>query len=328
MGEGRIDVNKLISLSNDLVKVLKDKTDLNNSSHCFNQFNTLQSSCNSDFDEVNSSILDYQIKIDECKRKLEEAKIDVADQTEEDALQNQLQQEVEKELIVDEIADLEHERFSIEQRNKTLRTLEKEAFKSERMLSMYASVTNIIPNLDDQFKISGYIVDKDKNKVEKFEVDPSKSTPSGTCGSIWKLIEIKKGEELEDYVCLMDMSEGRTRLEATPKLINFSFSLKQVLEANLIHRNSINNWRIVKELEQLLQSLEAHNQRSNVPLFSEYFSFPQFSTQRKNSANESAAHTADVEVTMVEEGCQLSTVNKVATVVHDLMHTIQEEYSA
>jgi chromosome segregation ATPase len=192
----KIDVDKLVSYSDDLVEVLKDKKDMNNFSQCLKQSNTLQSSCNSDFDEVQCSILDYQRKIDECKRKIEEAKIEVAEEAEEDNLQNELQQELEKEHalreelrgIITEIADLEHQRNSVEERRQTLRKLEKEALKTERMLSMYTSVTNIVPNLDDQSKISGYIVDKDKNMVEKFEVDPSKPTPFGTSCSIWKLI--------------------------------------------------------------------------------------------------------------------------------------------
>lgn len=37
-------------------------------------------------------------------------------------------------------------------------------------LSMYASLTKIIPDLNDQLKISGAIVDKEKKAVEKFEL--------------------------------------------------------------------------------------------------------------------------------------------------------------
>ncbi|KAF7825501.1 kinetochore protein SPC24-like protein [Senna tora] len=59
---------------------------------------------------------------------------------------------------------------------------------SRMMLSMYASVTNIVPNLDDQSKISGYIVEKDKNAVEKFEFDSSKITALDVCNEIWKIV--------------------------------------------------------------------------------------------------------------------------------------------
>ncbi|KAL3650659.1 hypothetical protein CASFOL_007062 [Castilleja foliolosa] len=55
-------------------------------------------------------------------------------------------------------------------------------------LSMYASVTNIIPYLDDSSKISGHIVTRDKKVVKKFEFDPSEVTSFDTCNDIWKMI--------------------------------------------------------------------------------------------------------------------------------------------
>ncbi|KAL0378970.1 UNVERIFIED_CONTAM: Transcription factor [Sesamum radiatum] len=142
----------------------------------------------------------------------------------------------------------------------------------------------------------------------------------------------------------------------------------------------------VKELEQLLQFLEAHkpsNQQhpnaAHSSLFSNFFTFPQYSTCPSTAADSTAERlsgVADVEVMMVEshanikiltkrrprqllkmvagfqsicltilhlnittvdqsvlysfsvkveEECQLSTVNEIATTVHDIVGMIQEE---
>ena len=47
-----IDVEKLISYNDDLVKVLKDKRDINNLTQCFQHLNDLHSHCDSDSKEV------------------------------------------------------------------------------------------------------------------------------------------------------------------------------------------------------------------------------------------------------------------------------------
>uniref|UniRef100_M1D2S2 Uncharacterized protein n=2 Tax=Solanum tuberosum TaxID=4113 RepID=M1D2S2_SOLTU len=57
-------------------------------------------------------------------------------------------------------------------------------------LSLYASVTSIIPDLNDQSKISGHIVERDKKVVENFEFDSSNQTAFDTCNNIWKMINL------------------------------------------------------------------------------------------------------------------------------------------
>lgn len=54
MGESTrmIDVEKLISYSDDLVEVLKDKRDIDNLTQCFQHFNDLRSHCDADANEV------------------------------------------------------------------------------------------------------------------------------------------------------------------------------------------------------------------------------------------------------------------------------------
>ncbi|KAJ6977883.1 hypothetical protein NC653_029698 [Populus alba x Populus x berolinensis] len=61
-------------------------------------------------------------------------------------------------------------------------------FLRGRMLSMYASVTNIIPDLDDHSKISGHTVYRDNKAAEKFEFVPTKISSFEICKSTWEMI--------------------------------------------------------------------------------------------------------------------------------------------
>ncbi|KAL4312370.1 hypothetical protein GQ457_01G018990 [Hibiscus cannabinus] len=198
MGESTrmIDVEKLISYSDDLVEVLKDKRDISNLTQCFQYFNDLRSHCDSDSKEVSRLLQEYEEKIEACKKKTEQAKSEVIDAAEMDYLQKEFQEELEKELrlreelraIGNEIIELERQRVSIEEQKKKLRKFEQDKFKEQRKLSMYASITNIIPDMEDQSKISGNIVDRDKKAVKRFEFDPSKMTAFDACDSLWKMI--------------------------------------------------------------------------------------------------------------------------------------------
>ncbi|KHG02128.1 Chaperone DnaK [Gossypium arboreum] len=181
MGESTrmIDVEKLISYSDDLVEVLKDKRDINNLTQCFQHFNDLRSHCDADCNEVHRLLREYEEKIEACKKKTEQAKLEVADGAEMEYLQKEYQEELEKE---------QRQRVSIEERKKNLRKYEQDKLKEQRKLSMYASITNIIPDLEDQSRISGHIVDRDKKVIKKFEFDTSKMTAFDACDSLWKMI--------------------------------------------------------------------------------------------------------------------------------------------
>ncbi|OIW07408.1 hypothetical protein TanjilG_19249 [Lupinus angustifolius] len=91
-------------------------------------------------------------------------------------------------LISNEFNDLEKQWVCVQQQKKTSLKIEKDKQRAQMMLSMYASVTNIVPNLDDQSKISGYIVEKDKKSVEKFEYDNLKIPTLDVCNDIWNKI--------------------------------------------------------------------------------------------------------------------------------------------
>ncbi|KAI8557122.1 hypothetical protein RHMOL_Rhmol05G0310700 [Rhododendron molle] len=60
-------------------------------------------------------------------------------------------------VITNEIGDLEHQGVSVEERRQLLKKLEQEELRTQMKLSMYASVSSIIPNLEDHSKISGQI---------------------------------------------------------------------------------------------------------------------------------------------------------------------------
>lgn len=188
----------LINYSNNLIEVLKEEKDILNLRHFLCHAGALQSHCNKDFSEVQKSIEEYEKKIHECKQKAAAAESESAADAELDLLQKELEEEqnLERKLreelrdIVKEIDDLECKRESVEDQRQTIKKLEQDEVKAQMKLSMYASVTKTIPYLDDPSRISGHIVDKGKNEVEKFEFDPSKATSFDTCNSIWKMINM------------------------------------------------------------------------------------------------------------------------------------------
>ncbi|CAN1820561.1 Kinetochore protein SPC24 homolog [Linum perenne] len=188
---GGTDLEKLMSWSNDLVAVLKKQTSINAFAQCLDQSKVLRSSCDVEFDEVHALLEDYQKKIDECKQKTDKAKLEVVNDSEIDLLQKELEAEIENELINSQIGDLERQRVSIEEQKQASKKLDREELRAQKKLSMYASVTNIIPELDDRSTISGHIVDREKRMVEKFELDSTEMSPFETCDSIWKMINLR-----------------------------------------------------------------------------------------------------------------------------------------
>ncbi|CAJ1807671.1 unnamed protein product [Sphenostylis stenocarpa] len=190
-----MEVEKLISYTDDLVKVLMEPRDLNNLTYSLQQNLSLSSSVHSHLHHVRSSLQDYEKKVDACKQKIEEARSETAADADLDLLQRELEEELEKERLLkedtaisDEFNDLEQQWISVQEQKKSLQKIEKTKLRTQMILSMYASVTNIVPNLDEQSKISGYIVEKDKDAVEKFDYDTSKMTTLDICNDIWKLV--------------------------------------------------------------------------------------------------------------------------------------------
>ncbi|CAL1378650.1 unnamed protein product [Linum trigynum] len=185
---GGTNLDKLMSFSDDLVAVLKKQTSIHSLAQCLDESKALHTFSEAEFDEAHTQLEDYERKIEECKRKTQKAKLEVRDEAEIDLLQKELEAELEKELINNQISDLEQRRGSVDEQIQLRKKLDREESRAQKKLSMYASVTNIIPDLGDRSNISGHIVDLDKRMVEKFEFNPAESTPFETCESIWKLI--------------------------------------------------------------------------------------------------------------------------------------------
>ncbi|GMP93273.1 hypothetical protein CsSME_00043178 [Camellia sinensis var. sinensis] len=194
----KIDVTTVIAVSDDFVGVLRDEKDVNNLTQHLEQSKALQSQCDADYNDVLSLLQDYQKRIDVSKKKSDEARSEAASDAEMDLLQQELEEEFQRErllqeelrVITNEISDLENQRASVEERREILRKLEQDEMRAQMKLSMYASVTNIIPNLHENSKISGYIVKRDRKAVEKFEFDPSEAIAFDTCNNIWNMISL------------------------------------------------------------------------------------------------------------------------------------------
>ncbi|XP_042049004.1 kinetochore protein SPC24 homolog [Salvia splendens] len=188
----------LMNYSNNLIEVLKEEKDVANLRQFLRQTSALQSQCDKDFNEVQKFIEDYEQKIHTCKQKAAAAAAESIADAELDSLQKELEEEqnLERQLreelreIVNEIDDLEHKRETVEEQRQTIKKLDQDQVRDQMKLSMYASVTNTIPYLDNPSRISGHIVERDRKVVEKFEFDPSTATTFDTCNSIWKMINL------------------------------------------------------------------------------------------------------------------------------------------
>nr|DAD45940.1 TPA_asm: hypothetical protein HUJ06_004170 [Nelumbo nucifera] len=195
---GTIDVERLISYGDDLIEVFMNRRDVNNFALSLEGVKMLQSSCEADFSEVKNLLEEYRRKIDECKQRMDDAKSEVIADADIEFLQKELDEEIQKEhllkeelrIVSDEIDDLEQQRVSIEERRQFVKKLEKDDLRAQKELSMYASVTKIIPDLDNQTKISGHIVDKHRKMVERFEFDPMNASTLETCNRLWKMTSL------------------------------------------------------------------------------------------------------------------------------------------
>ncbi|KAI3994324.1 hypothetical protein MKX01_012581 [Papaver californicum] len=171
MGETatKIGVSDLISYCDDLVRVLQNKKDINNLMQCTDSVKLLQSSCDRDFSELQNFL--------------------VGDKTLVVLVTDILLFSIYT-VLSDKINDLEHQRVSIEEREQNLKKVDKDEIREQRKLSMYASVTNIIPNMDTGTKISGHIVEREKRTVEMFEFETTNSSSSiEICNNLWNMID-------------------------------------------------------------------------------------------------------------------------------------------
>ncbi|KAL6534409.1 hypothetical protein OROHE_013334 [Orobanche hederae] len=198
MGETspKMDMGELMTYPNNLIEVFKADKDVVALKHFLRQSEALHSQSVKDSNDVQKSIEDTVKKIYECKQKTAAAVSESISDAKLDSLRKELDegQQLDRMLreeliIINGIDDLERQRVSCEEEMRALKKYEQDTLRAEMKLSMYASVTTIIPCLHDLSKISGHIVARDKKVVEKFEFDPSEVTASDTCDNIWKTIK-------------------------------------------------------------------------------------------------------------------------------------------
>ncbi|KAG8054059.1 hypothetical protein GUJ93_ZPchr0001g32798 [Zizania palustris] len=163
----------------------------------------LQSACRSESSDLEVQLKEYQEKIKSCKEKIEKANSETISEDKLNTLQKEMEEKLQEEqlhcgnkevdllillsvntAVRDELHNLDRERVSIEQRKDVVKKKEKDMMKAQNMLSMCVSVTNIMANFEDQDKISGYIVDKNMKKLDRFEFDKTMS-PVDVCNKLW-----------------------------------------------------------------------------------------------------------------------------------------------
>ncbi|KAG7581254.1 hypothetical protein ISN44_As08g009670 [Arabidopsis suecica] len=190
------DIEDLMSYGDDLINLLDVRNGFDVISQSFEQFQALNFACDEDFNQIQGSIEDCKKKLDVCKKKTEEAYSDVAAEDEIERLQKELDEEMEREcklkdelrVVTDELKDLNAQLISIDEHKQSTKRKERDGLRAEKKLSMYASVTKVIPDIDGPSKISGYMVDREKRVIEKFQFETNKMTAYETCNSIWSII--------------------------------------------------------------------------------------------------------------------------------------------
>ncbi|XP_074559703.1 kinetochore protein SPC24 homolog isoform X2 [Curcuma longa] len=187
----RVDIQHLLSLGDDLLGVLKNPKDGEGMMKSLEGAKLLSSLCQVDANETEKSLEDYQKKIQSCKEKIDKTKDGTNADVEVEHLQHQFNEKLHEEQLLqqelrairDELIGLEHQRLSIEERRDMIKKREKDLARAQNLLSMCASVTNIIPDFEDPSKISG---NRNKKSVEKFEFESTES-PLDVCNKLWKM---------------------------------------------------------------------------------------------------------------------------------------------
>ncbi|KAG2245838.1 hypothetical protein Bca52824_085466 [Brassica carinata] len=170
------DIKDLMSYGDDLISLLNAKNAFNVVSQSFEDLNALRLVCDEDFNQIQRSIQDCKKKLVACKKKTEEAYSDVSVGDDD------------VELVADELKDLNAQWTSVDEQRQSIKRKERDDLRAEKKLSMYASVTKVIPDVEDPSKISGYMVDREKKVIEKFQFETNKMTAYETCNSIWRII--------------------------------------------------------------------------------------------------------------------------------------------
>ncbi|CAN8269533.1 unnamed protein product [Cochlearia groenlandica] len=144
-----LDVDDSISYGDDLINLLKVKNGFEVVSQSFDHLKALRLACDDDF--------------------------------------NQLQRSLQ--VVSDELKDMSTQRNLIVEQRKSIKRKDRDDSRAEKKLSLYASVTKVIPDIDDDpSKISGYMVNSEKKVLEKFKFETNKMSAYEICNNIWSVI--------------------------------------------------------------------------------------------------------------------------------------------
>ncbi|XP_028074145.1 uncharacterized protein LOC114276561 [Camellia sinensis] len=99
---------------------------------------------------------DYQKRIDVSKKKSDEARSEATSDAEMDLLQQELEEEFQRELITNEISDLENQRASVEERREILRKLEQDEMRAQCYELHRISIFIFICFVDEAVGDSGF----------------------------------------------------------------------------------------------------------------------------------------------------------------------------
>ncbi|TVU14277.1 hypothetical protein EJB05_37737, partial [Eragrostis curvula] len=183
----RLMVDELLSYADDLVALLDGSKDGEDIAQATAGARMLRSACRSELDNLELQLKECQEKNRSCKEKIDKAKVETISDDELKPLQIIHKHYALNTAVRDELDNLDSQLASIEGRKDAVKRKEKEMRKAQNTLSMCVSVTKIMPNLEDKDKISGYIVDKNKKKIDTFEYEKTAS-PFEICNELWKKI--------------------------------------------------------------------------------------------------------------------------------------------
>ncbi|KAJ3679551.1 hypothetical protein LUZ60_017562 [Juncus effusus] len=193
-----VNFNNFLSLSDELIGVLDYKKDGEKLTQSSDSSESIFSSFFSSYSDVRSQAEDYENKITALKREIEKVKGETIPDSELLKIQNELEQKKKEEIslleelrcVCGKLDEVEIERASLEERKIKLKEREENIVTARNVLSMSASATQILADLNDQQNISGSIVDKKKKRVETFKFQKSDNSVK-ICNKIWKVASVE-----------------------------------------------------------------------------------------------------------------------------------------
>jgi len=190
-----INTDEVLSLTDDLIRVIdsaKDGTALTETQEEVSRF---QSAVDEDWSQVQILLKEIQENVLACERKVKAAEEEGVDDEKLEAVRRELKEELQNEQILnrelrkieDEMNRLEVQRVNIENHKKVLKDAITEDIRARSTISLYASITKIIPDLNEKERVKGYIVDRDRSKMERFEFDQTTMSNAEICNRLWNM---------------------------------------------------------------------------------------------------------------------------------------------